>query len=92
MKKVKSKLYRELSEQFERKNTTEELLYDRLVKKALSLKSVSTSNDPDKIVDKLSDIVWYVTRIAAKQNSSLEELMAYNLMKLESMLLNSNKL
>jgi len=92
MKKVKSRLYKEISGQFENEHTTIGLLCEKLIKKANSVESAYKEGNPDKTIDKLSDIIWYVTRISAKHNVSIEELMARNLIKLESMLLNGKKL
>jgi len=38
----------------------------------------------EQMLDELSDVLWYITRIAERRGSSLEGLMGRNLMKLDA--------
>lgn len=49
---------------------------------------VANANTEEQILDELGDVLWYVTIIAQKEGSSLEEIMKLNYNKLELRALN----
>ena len=40
--------------------------------------------DPEKVVDELGDVLWYLTIIALRTGASLEDIMNYNARKLST--------
>lgn len=80
--------YQNLVADFFEKGTTQETLFTGLsaeVGEVMSERVSETRRGTDcteEILDELSDVLWYITTIAATRGSSLEKLMNHNINKL----------
>ena len=94
---VKTEIYEKLAAEFEYEGTSESILMTGLsseVGEVLAewLKEERLdrpdSDRTEQLLHELSDVLWYVSRIAARRGTTLEALMRRSLIKLEDRKLN----
>jgi NTP pyrophosphatase (non-canonical NTP hydrolase) len=98
--KIKVDIYETQAADFEKEGTSEEVLFMGIASEVGELvgehlEEVRVDRDgkdcTEEVLDELSDVLWYVARIAARRGSNLESLMMRNLVKLGDRELNGKK-
>ena len=93
----KTEIYEELATMFEYEGTPEEVLMTGLSSEVGEVQAEwlkeRRKDRPDRdrteqLLDELSDVLWYVSRIAARRGTNLHALMRRNIVKLEERELN----
>ena len=93
----KTEIYEELATMFEYEGTPEEVLMTGLSSEVGEVqaewlkerrKDRPDSDRTEHLLDELSDVLWYVSRIAARRGTNLHALMRRNIVKLEERELN----
>ena len=88
----KTEVYENMASWFEYKGTPDSVLIAGLCSEAGEVaaewlkeerKDRLDGDRTEKLLDELSDVLWYVSRIAQRRGSNLEQLMNRNLIKLE---------
>ena len=94
---TKTAIYEELAAMFEYEGTPEEVLMAGLSSEVGEVqaewlkerrKDRLDSDRTEELLDELSDVLWYVSRIANRRGTNLEALMRRNIIKLEERELN----
>ena len=96
----KTEVYEELSAVFEYENTPLPVLVAGLCSEAGEVAAEwlkeawddrPHTDTTEAMLDELSDVLWYVTRLAARKGATLESLMRRSLIKLEDRQLRGKK-
>ena len=94
---TKTEIYEEIASAFEYTGTPEEVLIAGLSSEVGEVQAEwlkerrldrPHSDRTEELLDELSDVLWYVSRIAARRGTDLEALMRRNIIKLEERALN----
>jgi NTP pyrophosphatase (non-canonical NTP hydrolase) len=94
---MKAELYETLALEFLEKGTKDETLFTGLASETGEIMSERVKelrtgmSSSEEIVDELGDVLWYVTMLANRMGSSLEEVMKSSIEKLEDRALNGKK-